>query len=85
MMIEKLRPENLSLHGYLIAEKTDHARALLDIVRLQRDMKKVVKEKVETAQLLAAEQAKQENSPVAEQLKKDVLAVTMKPRNRLVL
>lgn len=44
-MIKKLKAGNLALLEELIAEKTAHARALLKNVCLQRDTKKVLKEK----------------------------------------
>lgn len=73
-----MKAKNLELHGQLIAEKLAHARALLDNVRLQRDMKKMVKEKEKAARLLTVKQAKRENSAVTHQLKKDVLTAPMK-------
>lgn len=36
-MMEKLKVENLSLHGELVAEKRAHARALMDNFCFQRD------------------------------------------------
>lgn len=50
----------------------------MDNARLQRDKKKGVKEKEEFARLFAAKTAKRKNSVVLEQLKKNVLTVTMK-------
>lgn len=60
-MIVKLKAENLALHGELTAKKAVYARALMDNARLQRDIKKVVKEKEKTERLLTGEQAKREN------------------------
>lgn len=77
-MIEKLKAENLALPGQLVAKKSAHARALLNNARLPRNMQRVMKEKVEAARLVTLEQGKRENSAVMEQLKKDVMTVTMK-------
>lgn len=41
-MFKNLKAEALALHGELVAVKMAHASALLNNVRLQRDMKKVV-------------------------------------------
>lgn len=57
-LVEKLKPENWTLHGQLMAEKLAHARALLENVCLQQDMKKVFKGFAETVRLLIAEHAK---------------------------
>lgn len=84
-MVEKLKAENLGFYGELIAKKTAHARALLNNVRLQKEMKKVMKEKKEVARLLTAEKPKRGDSVVVEQLITDVLTVTMKAGNRSVL
>lgn len=51
-IIEKLNTENLALHGQLVAKKLLHARTLSNNVRLQRDMKKVMKEKEQDARLM---------------------------------
>lgn len=56
-IIKRLRANSLFLHGELIEERTAHARALLDSLRLQWVMKKVVKKKEETARLMTAGQA----------------------------
>lgn len=80
-MIERLKAENLPLHGQLVAEKSAHARALLNNVRLQWHMKKVVKEKEEPAGLPTSEQAKWENSTVVKELMEDVWKVTMNAGN----
>lgn len=53
-LIEKLKVENLALQREVIAEEPVHARALLDNVRLQRDMRRVVKKKEENAWSLTA-------------------------------
>lgn len=63
-MTRRLKAEDLALRGELIPEKTTFSRALLDHVRLQQNMKKEVKEKENTARLLNAEQAEQENHAV---------------------
>lgn len=39
-IFKKLQTENMSLHNALAAEKTAHARALTDNIRLKWDMKK---------------------------------------------
>lgn len=44
-MIEKLKTENLALHGGLVEKKKVYARALMEIVRIQRDKKKDANEK----------------------------------------
>lgn len=36
-MMEKLRTKNLSLHCEPVSKRAAHARALMDIIRLQRD------------------------------------------------
>lgn len=77
-MSEILKTENLWLHGELFANWTAHARALMDDIRLRRGRKKAVEEKEEVALLLAAEKAKQGDSAVDEQLKKDAFTVTVK-------
>lgn len=82
-MIEKLKAENLALYGEPVVEKTARARLLLDSVRLQPSMKKMVKEKKETALLFAVEKAMRENRVVMEQLKKDVLTVALKVRKQI--
>lgn len=84
-IIENLKAGSLVLHGGLIAEKSAHACALLDNSRVQRDKKRALKWKEEVARLLTFGQAKQENCAVVEQLEKDVLTVTIKTGNRLVL
>lgn len=48
-MIEMLMADYLALHGQLVEEKSAQARALLDSVPLQRNMKKVVKRKEKVA------------------------------------
>lgn len=68
----------MALHGDSVAGRTAHARALIDNVRLQRDKKKVVKEKETFPRLLAAENDKEEGSAVWEQVRKEILTVTMK-------
>lgn len=75
-MIEKLKEENLT-HEELIAEKTAYALALLYDVNLQQFMKNFVKQREKNAQLLVAERAKLEISAMVEQLKRNVLTVTM--------
>lgn len=77
-MMEKLKTENLSSYGELVAQRTAHSFALVDKIRLQRAKKKAGKEKEGVAGLLAAGRAKRENIAVDEQLKKDALTVTMK-------
>lgn len=57
-MMKKLRTEDLALHSELVVKKTANARVLLENVRLQWDMKKVVTENEETARLLSAERVK---------------------------
>lgn len=76
--IQKLDAENLVLHEELIVEKMHHARALLNSVRLQRDMKRAVKEKDGTVRLLAPGHAMFESSAMEEQLRKGVFTVTIK-------
>lgn len=76
--MEKLKTENSSLHGRLVAERTDHARTLMDSVHLRRDRKRSVKEKGKAARLLAAKKTKPEKSVVVEQLKKDVLTISIR-------
>lgn len=77
-MTGKLEAKSLTLHEKLIAEKTAHALTLFDNIRLQRELKKVVKEKEETAWRLTVEKAKRKNSALDKQLKNDGLTVTMK-------
>lgn len=68
----------MALRRELIAKKMTHVFALLENSRLQRDLKKMGKEKEENAQLWTAEQAKWENRAIAEEVKPDVVTVTMK-------
>lgn len=68
----------MTLLGKLVAEKMAHARALLENVRLHRNMKKIGTEKEEIARLLAMKKAKRKNSAAAELLQKDLLTLTMK-------
>lgn len=66
------------MHGSLFAEKTAHACALIDTVCLQQYKKNVFKMKEEVARLLAAVEAKQENSAVVKQPMKNFLTMTGK-------
>lgn len=77
-MTEKLKTKNLSLHGELVVERTAFACALMDNTSLQRDRENAVNEKKKAARLLAAKTNKKENIVVIEQLKKDVMPVTLK-------
>lgn len=79
-MIEKVKMESLALRDELVAKKTASTRLLLDNVRLQQIMDKVVKQKEAAARLLATGQVKQENSAVIEQLMEDVLSATVKAK-----
>lgn len=82
-MTKKPKLETLALHEELIAARLAQARALLNDVRLQRDMEDVVQKKEKTARLLTVGQPKQEKSTVVEQRKKDVLTVIMKAREQI--
>lgn len=59
---EKLNTLNLALHGELATGETTHARALMDEVRLQRDMKKAVAGNEGAVRLAAEEKPERENS-----------------------
>lgn len=69
--------ESLLLHGKLVAEKTAHARALTDIIQLQRKRMNGVDKTKQVVWLLATEQAERKSSMVVEQLKNHDLADIM--------
>lgn len=79
---EKLKAENLALHGRLIAKKLVFVRRLLNNIYLKKDVKEMVEKKEGTARLLTVEPIKRKNTDVLGQLKKDVLTVTMKAREQ---
>lgn len=77
-MIDKLKTDNVALHGELVSEKAAHARALMDNICSQQEQKRIVEEREVVARRLAEEKSKRDHSEVIEQLKRSVAAVTWK-------
>lgn len=77
-MMEQQKTVTLAWHGKAIDVTTALVHLLPDKGCLQRGRRNVVTGKVEIARLMAADRSELDDSAVLEQLKKDVLTITMK-------